>query len=159
MIRKIAYQDSRHQYDEYNNSITTWDSKKCAWIVNKEFEREEIDWWGKDNDFPTGLTLEEFEKNNPDWAKLPDIVVTWTWNTKEAYRNAFGSPFSFGESFDYYDKQEYPQKHTKQWGYIECSEEDAVERFAGFADHNKHADDVTVMYNGKLIFNGVYNKE
>ena len=47
MIRIIC-QDGIHQYDNKGNAITTWDNKKCSWIVNPEYENEKIDWWGKE---------------------------------------------------------------------------------------------------------------
>lgn len=62
---QIKYQDAFHQYDANYNPITTWDSEKCEWIVNPEYEdayyHNEIDWYGKDNDFPRGITNKALE--------------------------------------------------------------------------------------------------
>ena len=155
MIR-IASQSGTHQYDENGRAITTWDAKKCCWIVNSEFENEEIDWWGEDNDFPRGCTLEHFIKNNPNWDKMPDIKVTWTWNTKEQYEKMGGHPRSFGQSHNYYDKLTYPQICTRDWGYIDCPKEEAVKRFADYAGFHKYADNVKVFYNSEKLFDGKY---
>ena len=151
---KITSQDGFHQYDAEGRPITTWDAKKCAWIVNTEFENESIDWWGVDNDFPAGTTLAQFIAQNPNWDTLPDITVIWTWNTKERYQSAFGSPSSFGQSYDYYDKLTYPQTYRKNWGYIDCPKDEVVERFGKYARFNVGADSVKVMYNGKIVFDG-----
>jgi hypothetical protein len=62
---KIKYQDDIHQYDEDDRPITTWDNKKGFWIINSEYENEDIDWWGEDNDFPKGVKLNTlYEINN-----------------------------------------------------------------------------------------------
>lgn len=158
MIR-IKSQDGLHQYDESGRSITTWDDKKCSWIVNPEFENEEIDWWGNNNDFPAGCTLKRFEQDNPNWNKIPNISVTWTWDTKEDYERMGGPPHSFGQSFDYYDKLNYPQRCTRSWGYIECSKEDAVKRFANYANFHRFANKIEVYYNNELLFSGKYKEE
>lgn len=153
---QIKSQDGSHQYDENGRAITTWDAKKCTWLVNKEFENQEIDWWGHDNDFPRGETLDHFLENNPNWDKKPDIVVTWYWNTKEQYEKMGGHPSSFGQSYDYYEKLSYPQTCTRDWGYIDCPKEEVVKRFANYADFHKHADRVVVKYNGETLFDGKY---
>jgi len=149
MIR-IKSQDGIHQYDSGGRAITTWDSKKCAWIVNPEFENEDIDWWGDDNDFPGGYTLSEFIENNPDWDKKPDISVTWTWNTKESYKRFGGHPSSFGAESDYYDKLTYPFSVTREWGYLDYDENEAL-KLASYCDFDKKSDSVKVVYNGKVL--------
>ena len=107
---KIKMQDANHQYDEQDRAITTWDSKKCTWIVNTEFENEKIDWWGQDNDFPRGCTLSDFIENNPDWDKKPDIVVTWTWNTKQSMMSGFRDSNS-----EWYNKHQFPYSESRDW--------------------------------------------
>ena len=153
---KIKSQDARHQYDEEGYAITTWDAKKCTWIVEPEFENERIDWYGKDSDFPSGCTLKEFEAENPNWDKVPDIIVTWTWNTKENMQKGFGRPNSVQES-QWYDNTQFPYSGNRSWGYINVPKETTVERFGKFCDFHKYADNVRVLYNGEEIFNGVLN--
>jgi hypothetical protein len=80
---KIVRQDGEHQYDELNRTITTWDHKKCAWIVNPEFDNDEIDWYGEDSDFPAGCTLKEYLLQYPNWDKMPNIKVTWKQEPKK----------------------------------------------------------------------------
>ena len=150
----ITSQDGRHQYDEDGRAITTWDGKKCNWIVNEEFENESIDWWGDDNDFPGAYTLKEFLAQNPDWDKNPDIIATWTWDTKESYQRFGGHPSSFGAKSDYYDTLTYPFSVPRQWGYLDYTEEEA-KRLASYCDFDKKSDRVTVTYNGKVIVDEV----
>jgi len=154
MSIRIKSQDGSHQYDGEGRAITTWDHKKCAWIVNEEFENEKIDWWGNDNDFPGGCTLEQFEANTPDWDKKPDISVSWYWNDKATCLRAFGSPHTFGADFDYWEKQRYPYQHHKNWGYLDYKEDEVVEALGKFADHHRHASRVIVKYNGKVLHDG-----
>lgn len=97
-----------------------------------------------------------YVENNPNWDKMPDIRVTWTWNTKEQYEKMGGHPRSFGQSHDYYDKLAYPQICTRDWGYIDCPKEEAVKRFADYAGFHKYADNVKVFYNGEKLFDGKY---
>lgn len=144
MIR-ITDQDNIHQYDEYGNPITTWDDKKCAWIVNPEYEDEDIDWWGEDNDFPQGVTLKEYEEQHPNWASMPDIEVTWTWS-EENYKKQFPDWHRF-------PLPSFPTSCTRSWGYIDMSEEEAIERLGHYCNFNKHADNVEITYNGKIIHN------
>ena len=33
---KIKSTDAYHQYDKEGRAITTWDHKKCSWIINSE---------------------------------------------------------------------------------------------------------------------------
>lgn len=153
MIR-ITSQTSDHQYDSEGNAITTWDAKKCCWIVNPQYENEKIDWYGEDSDFPAGCTLAEFNERNPNWDKNPDITVTWYWNTKETCIRAFGQPHTFGQKSDYWDKQRYPYTASRNWGYIDEPESTTVERFGKYCSFHKHADRTVVMYNGKQLFDG-----
>ena len=57
----IKYQDAQGQYDEDYNQITEWNDKYCSWVVLPEYEeaynKGEIDWWGDNNDFPSGETM------------------------------------------------------------------------------------------------------
>lgn len=151
MIR-IVSQSAIHQYDENGRAITTWDSKKCSWIVNEEFENEDIDWWGEDNDFPAGTTLKEFLRNNPNWDKIPDISVTWTWETKEDMMKCLGRPTSIQE-IEWYAKEKFPNSTTRSWGYIDAPKETAVESFGKYCGFNKFSN-TKVSYNGEVIFEG-----
>lgn len=101
MIR-IKSQSGTNQYDEDGTPITEWHDKKCAWIVLPEFEKEEIDWWGEDSDFPGGYTLTEYIQQHPNWDKIPNINIVWSWNSKEICQKTFGIPSSFGEKSDYW---------------------------------------------------------
>ena len=143
MIRIIC-QDGIHQYDNKGNAITTWDNKKCSWIVNPEYENEKIDWWGKDNDSPRGYTLEEFERNNPSWDKMPNIEVIWTWDP-EGYKKAFD---------DDPPKNNNSISCNRYWGYLGYSEDEAIERLGRYYDFHKYAMNTRVIYNEKVIFNG-----
>ena len=142
----IKSQDSLHQYDEFDNPITTWDDKKCAWIVEPEYEEEEIAWWGEDNDFPRGLTLKEFEEENPGWDKIPDISVTWTWS-EDGYKKQFMDWYN-------YPLPVFPVICTRDWGYIDYSEEEAIEFLGKYCKWNIYSDKVEIKYNNKLIFSG-----
>ncbi len=148
---KIVSQCSSHQYDALGNIVTNWDNKKCAWIVVKNFENKEIDWWGNENDFPAGYTLADYEKQYPNWDKLPDIKVTWAWNTKETCIKAFGSPHSFGKPSNYWDLQRYPYTHEQSWGYLDYTKEQAID-LRSYANFDVYADGVTIEYNGEIIY-------
>lgn len=156
----ITSQDALHQYDEDGNAITTWHGKKCAWIVNPEYEKEEINWWGEDNDFARAYqSIKDFERENPNWNKMPDIEVTWFWNTKSSAIAAFGQPSSFlpyhhKNISNYWDIQEYPYTATRKWGYIDESKETTIERFGKYCDFYKKADRVIVKYNDEILFDG-----
>jgi len=149
---QIKRQDAYHQYDEEGRAITTWDAKKCVWIVNEEFENDQIDWWGNDNDFPGGYRLKDFIEANPDWEKIPDITATWYWADKDDLTLAF-------HDRTWALDQKYPYSHSKSWGYIECTKEAAVDRFATHCDWNRHASRVVITYNGEVLFDGKYPKE
>lgn len=153
---QIKCQSGTNQYDEEGNAITYWDDKKCAWIVLPEYEQESINWYGKNSDFPAGCTLKEYEKTHPNWKSIPNIAVTWFWNTKETAQKTFGQPHTFGESFDYWDRQQYPYTCHRDWGYIECTKENAVKEFATYCGFQNYADRVIVTYNGETILDGKY---
>lgn len=150
----IKSQTAVHQYDDQGRIITTWDNKKCSWIVNTEFENEDIDWYGKDSDFPAGYTLAEYIEQNPNWDKMPNIIVTWTWNDKETCIRAFGQPHSFGERPDYWDKVKYPYTASKDWGYLDYSKETAIEQLGKYCNFHIHADKTIIKYNNEIIFEG-----
>lgn len=147
MIR-ITWQGGFHQYDKYGNEITTWDEKKCAWIVNPEYENEDIDWWGEDNDFPAGCTLAEYEKDHPNWRDIPDIEVRWTWD-EEGWKKQFPDWRKYSIPF-------FPNTCYRSWGYIEYSEQEAIERLGRYCNFNQFAN-TKVIYNGRVIFNGKLN--
>ena len=147
MIR-ITSQDAFYQYDNYGNAITTWDDKKCAWIVNSKYEDEDIDWWGKNNDFPRGMTLKEFEELNPDWKTYPDIFVTWTWD-EESYKKQFGE-------WNKYPLPTFPTTCTRDWGYLDYTEQEAIEHLGRYCDFDKFATNIKITYNGKIIFNRTF---
>lgn len=156
---KIKSQSGTNQFDKNGNAITTWDGKKCAWIVNEEYEHEEIDWYGKDSDFPAGYTLSEYEVQFPTWDKNPDISVTWYWNDKETCIKAFGQPHTFlglnhPNIFNYWDIQIYPYSVNKSWGYLDYKKEEVVEQLGKYCDFHKFADRTVVSYNGEILFDG-----
>jgi hypothetical protein len=149
---KITQQGASHQYDSDGNAITDWNAKKCAWIVRAEYENDSIVWWGDDNDFPSGYTLEEYEETHPDWNKHPDIEVTWTFESIEIMKKAYGAPRTKKEA-DWYASIKFPYSYMRNWGYIDYTEDEAIERLGKFCDHHKHS--ITrVSYNGEIIFEG-----
>lgn len=151
---KIKSQDAVHQYDSEGNAITTWDAKKCNWIVNTQYENEDIDWYGEDSDFAAGTTLKSFIESNPNWDKNPDITVTWIWDTKEIYEKAFGHPSSFGGAYNYYDTLSYPQSCVRSWGYLDYNEKEAIEQLGKYCGFHLKASKTIVRYNNKIIFEG-----
>lgn len=156
----ISSQSGTNQYDQNGRAVTYWDAKKCSWIVYPEFEKEEIDWYGSDSDFPAGYTIAEYELNHPGWKKMPDITVNWYWNTKETCIKTFGLPSKFLKTsdphyFDFWDIQTYPYTAKKYWGDIDEPKESAVARFGKYCDFNKNADKVIVLYNGTVIHDGI----
>lgn len=167
---KINSQDGHHQYDDNGNIITTWDSKKCAWIVEKEYNNSKIDWWGKDNDFPSGYTLEEYIKLYPNWDKNPDITVQWTILNREDYFKTFREyPIKENPSMSciahllsgserkhlYMEDKDFkfPYIFTKTWEYLDETEESSL-RLGKYCNFHKFASNVRIMYNEKEIFNG-----
>ena len=159
MVRRISNQDGTHQYDYDGNVITTWDERRCCWIVNPEFEKDEIDWYGDDSDFPSGCTIEEFKRNNPDFDNNPEVVVIWYWNDKETCIKAFGEPHTFQHKSAYnpryWEEMKYPFVHTKTITWMDIPESEAVETLGKYADFNKFASRVVVKYNGKILHDGV----
>lgn len=169
MIR-IVSQSAIHQYDENERAITTWDSKKCSWIVNEEFEDEDIDWWGEDNDFPVGETLKEYLSRNPTWDIKPNITVTWTINDKDNYYKVFNeypqrkteSFKSFGHLFQACDMKhayeydpdfKFPYSFSREWGYLEYNKEEAIMYLGRYCSFNK-ASSTRIVYNNEVIFEG-----
>ena len=147
---QISAQDGMHQYDKRGRAITTWDDKKCNWIVNEQFADEEINWWGEDNDYPQGYTLAEFIVSHPDWESLPDIKVTWRWDTKESYKKSFGRDTNCNDLV-------FPQFHTRKWGYMNYTISEAVDlgkRYCGFA---RLADWTEISFNGESVWCGNYD--
>ena len=153
MIR-IKSQSGTNQYDDSGRAITEWHGKKGAWIVLPEFEKENIDWYGTDSDFPGGYTLKEYEDQHPNWEKLPDISVAWYWNDKETCIKAFGLPHTFGEKSNFWDKQLYPYHGIRSWGDIDAKKEDVVKRFGTYCSFHLHADRVIVKYNSEVLLDG-----
>jgi len=149
----IKSADAIHQYDEQGRAITTWDDKKCAWIVNPEFENQEIDWWGNDNDFPAGKTLKDFISSNPTWDKKPDITVKWTWKTKHDMIACLGAPTSIPER-EWYDKTIFPFSDSRSWGHLEYNKEEAIMYLGKYCGFNKNSTTV-VTYNNEVIFEGI----
>jgi hypothetical protein len=170
----IKSQDGSHQYDDKGNSITTWDAKKCTWIVNKEYENENIDWYGEDSDFPAGMTLKQYKENHPYWDKLPDITVIWSWKNREAYYNQFqeypqkqtemyqklGHLFQACDMRHAYEEDKnfkFPYIVSRSWGYLDYTKEQAMEYLACYCDFNKFST-TKVIYNGEIIFKGKLEK-
>lgn len=156
---QIKSQDGQHQYDEAGRAITDWHEKLCAWIVNSEFRNHKIDWWGSDNDFPAGMTMSEAVADNPNWNKMPNIAVTWYWNTKESCIKAFGEPSTFlkrdhDHYRDYWDIQHYPYTASRDWGNLEYNKEKAIEQLGKYCKFNVHAERTVVRYNEETIFDG-----
>ena len=143
---KIVGWDGVNQFDEDGNAITEWNEKYCAWVVLPEYEEAykngEIDWWGEDNDFPSGLSLEELKKLYPNADNNPDITVIWTWD-KDGYRKEFHEPLDTETTFC-----------CRSWGYLDYSKEEAIELVGKYCDWNVTAFNTKVIYNGETIFDG-----
>lgn len=152
---KITSQDSLHQCDIDGNKITTWDEYRCCWIVNKEYENDTIDWFGKDGDFPAGSTLAQFEEQNPKYAENPCIETEFYWASKEEAILQFGYPDTFGAPENYWDKIKYPYSCFRSWNHMDTKKENVVETFGKYCDFNKHATRVVIKYNNELLFDGV----
>jgi hypothetical protein len=142
----IVSQDGEHQYDENGRAITSWNEKYCSWIINPEYETEIIDWQDDMNGiskFPRGCTKAHYLELFPGADNYPDIEVTWHWN-EEGYEKAFNEKPKPGEIL----------RCTRDWGYINVNEKDAIKRFGHYCDFNKYAYRVIVKYNKKTIFDG-----
>lgn len=163
----ITSQSATTQYDVGGNAITHWDNKRCAWIINKPYENEEIDWWGKDNDFPAGCTKAQYEVNNPGWSNKPNITITWSWE-KEAYIKAFGGPWKMFDPrwdsvkhlltgadlrhcYTAVPDSRYPYRDSRSWGHLDYTQEEAIDMAKRYCDLYENATDVSVFYNNKLI--------
>jgi len=141
---KIVRQDREHQYDEEGNPITTWNEKYCSWVINMEYEKENIDWGTDENgitEFPRGSTLSELNALFPNATNNPKIEVSWFWD-EESYKKAFGK------------EPKGRLQYTRIWEYLDYTEEEAIEKLGHHCGLNTHAYQVKVVYNGKEIFNG-----
>lgn len=154
---KIKSTDVYHQYDKEGRAITTWDHKKCSWIINSEFEDEEIDFWGKDNDFPAACKLADYIEENTNWEKLPNITVTWIWNTKDALMLSCGRPTSTSE-WEWYNKAKFPFTDSRSWGYLNYTKEEAIEHLGCYCDFYKGADNTKITYDDEILFDGKLKK-
>ena len=141
---RIEYQDGTHQYDADYNPITTWNSKYCEWIINEEYENDEIDWQKDANgitEFPRGVTMAYAKESQPNADNYPVIQVTWIWD-EEGYVKQFGQ------------MPEGNLAYSKTWEYLDYSEEKAIGQLVKYCDFNKYAICIIVKYNNKVIFDG-----
>ena len=152
MIR-IKSQDAVHQYDESGTAITTWCEKRCNWIVNKEFEDADIDWYGEDSDYPAGVTAAQHEENNPEWRTYPNISMKYTCNNVRSYSKATNMIPEIMEKR--YGSTVYPVNWTRSWGYyprVEISSiNEAILRFWSYCDWGKNADSVSITYDDETM--------
>lgn len=147
MYRKIERQDAVHQYDADGNAITTWDDKLCAWIINPEYENDVIDWCADSNgitEFPIGCTRSAYLADFPDAENYPDISVTWYWDKSGFMREFHKEPSSEDEL-----------SCTRSWGYLDYTEQQAIDIVGHYCDFNMYAYRTVVQYNGKVIFDGL----
>ncbi len=145
---KIVSQDSEHQYDSEGNAITTWNEKYCGWVINSEFEDDIIDWQDDINgisEFPCGATEAHFKELYPNAENYPDIDVTWFWD-EEGYIKAFHEKPTRADS---------SLQCSRSWGYLDYTEEKAIELLGHYCDFNKFAYRTWIIYNGKTIFDGI----
>lgn len=151
----IKRQDGIHQYDEYGNAITTRNDKCCNWIVNEEYveayNNDEIDWWGEDNDFPRGCSMEYQIANFGDPYALPDISLEMTWETEDDYRKMGAT-----DHFEY-SSYSYPLTIYRHWGYLNYSEKEAIESLVTNPQSYYHSiakgsTRCKLTYNGKIIY-------
>lgn len=138
----ITSQDSEHQYDKLGRAITTWNEKCCSWVIEKEFEDDEIN-WQKDEigitEFPRGIRQRDID---PEVYNYPDIEVTWTWD-EDGFMKKFGERMKSGE-----------ESYTRTWGYLKLEKDEAINRLGHYCDFNKEAIKTEVKYNGEVIFSG-----
>lgn len=140
---QINYQTATGQYDRNGNQITRWDAKRCSWIVLSKYKREydnnEIDWWGGDNDFPAGETIEQYHKRYPHQctANLPDISVQYIFNIED-----------FKKAFPGEDYQKYPHGYSycRHWQHLDYKFEEAVEKLKYYIDVGKLASEITITW-------------
>ena len=133
---RIEYQDGFHQYDEDFNPITTWNPKYCEWIINEEYENDEIDWQKDENgitEFPRGVTMAYAKESQPNADNYPVIDVFWIWDKETPQGNL---------------------AYNKHWDYLDYSKEKAVEQLVKYCDFNKYAVRTVVKYNNEVIFDG-----
>lgn len=139
--------DGIHQYDKDGNAITTWDSKYCGWVINKEYEDCHIDWIEDENgitEFPRGATKSYFEKLYPNAYNNPVITVTWYWD-KDGYEKFFR------ERLD-----QENMSYSKTWEHLNYDKEKAL-NLGNYCKFNKEAYRVVISYNGSVIFDGKIN--
>lgn len=133
---KIKSQDATSQYDEFGNVITRWDGYRCCWIVNEQYENDKIDWYGNDNDFPTGCTLEEFNKMNPNYESNPSIWLT-VYFDEESYKRAFGTLRGYFDRFSYH----------RSWNNLDYDFEYTMKRIPQYLKSNCFATHIGVGWN------------
>jgi hypothetical protein len=171
MMIRIKSQDALHQYDGIGRAITTWDGDRCAWIVNKEFEDAEIDWYGANSDFPGGMTLKEYDELYPDFANNPNITITWKYESINALVKTFGDRRYWEQNV-----KTFPYLITRNWNYFSRKDVPTFEAvlthgsngFHGYAGFDKGADGIFVQYdnekhwlvkqNGKWVLNTTHEE-
>ena len=139
---RIEHQDGTHQYDKDYNPITTWNPKYCEWIINKEYENDEIDWQEDENgitEFPRGVTMAYAKESQPNADNYPVIQATWIWD-EAGYMKQFGQ------------MPEGNLAYSKTWEYLDYSEDVAIESLGRYCGFNKHASRTVIKYNDKVIF-------
>ena len=155
MIR-IKYQDSEHQYDQDNNPVTTWHEKCCEWIVNNEYiedyENDNIDWWGKDNDFPRGISMERFIEKYGDPNKRPDISLEVYWNNESDWRK-----FTMDRFSSWNPNKDGIVSIFRSWGYLDYTKEKAISRLVTDKESYYHtickfASGCKLLYNNEVIY-------
>ena len=143
----IKYQDAQGQYDEDYNQITEWNDKYCSWVVLPEYEEAynngEIDWWGDDNDFPSGETMAELQAQYPDADTWPVIGVTWFWDEEGYIREFHEKP-----------NTNIPMTYYNSWEYLNYTKDEAIEKLGRYCKFNETAYRVIVKYNTETIFDG-----
>lgn len=156
---KITSQSSSGQYDEEGNQITEWNPKLCEWVVlpkyKADYDNNNIDWWGKDNDFPAGATIEYFNTEYPNWESRPVISICMYFNPegcKKAFPDENQSKYKNG--FNY----------GRTWEYLDYSFKDAL-NVKSYLQADKFAEQIRIVWEGieegqqvkkeHLIINGV----
>lgn len=144
-IVTITRMDATHQYDKDGNAITTWNSKYCGWVINKEYENCIIDWVEDKNgitEFPRGGTKAYFEKLYPGADNNPVITVTWYWDQK-GYKKFFKE-----------NLETLATSHSQTWEYLDYTEEEAINMLGSYCRFNEEAYRTVIKYNNKTIFDG-----
>lgn len=140
----ISYMDGEHQYDIEGNAITTWNSKYCNWVINKDYENSEIDWVEDENgitEFPRGFTEKSLRELYPNAENFPEITVTWFWK-REGFEKFFKEKLDEEES-----------NYTEEWSYLDYNEGEALE-LGKYCNFNEEAYRTVIKYNNKIIFDG-----